>query len=34
MGKASKNKPSTILEKVKELYIKINEELKELKGEE
>jgi len=34
MGKASKSKPSTILEKVKELYTKINEELKELKGEE
>jgi uncharacterized protein (DUF2225 family) len=34
MGKASKSKPSAILEKVKDLYTKINEELKELKGEE
>ena len=33
MGKASKNKPSAILEKVKDLYTKINEELKVLKGE-
>ena len=34
MGKASKNKPSAILEKVKDLYTKINEEVKVLKGEE
>lgn len=34
MGKASKSKPSAILEKVKDLYTKINEELKEIRGEE